>query len=149
MSTYQREDMWSDQEIEAAQGMIDAGISCSKIADKISTTFGTKRTKNAVIGLCSRMRRRGVRMASRAKAPRNVHRQHSPPAPKPPKPPEEKRVELSEEAKKTIFSGVGVPLESCTCCRWPFDGQPTTYCNSPIYRKSYCKQHYETAYRDR
>ena len=91
---------WASEEKERAIALDLKGWTASQIANAVSVEFGTRRTRNAVIGLINRS---GVRERREARAPSRR-------APAPPKPAERAIQPVSEVASAvSIFSSPSLP----------------------------------------
>lgn len=145
------------------------GISSQEIANRINERFGTKLTRNAIIGRVTRAklpRPQGISgngSVTRRAQPLEKTNDHTPrPAPKKPKPHRFFQVPQVTPQKEASGSGAAHWLDQPggrriemmelddTTCRWPLGGwdssPPYLYCGNIVARGCYCRQHASLAY---
>ncbi len=135
---------YTDPQREFIRRAWDAGTSAAIIAVTFNSHFETNLTRNAVIGLCKRMKltARGSdgpwRIEGQARRAANAeHTPRKPPA-----------VSLPVPSEAPLAIG---PIDDHVdhgCCKWPVnhDGQAFQQCGQPaVDRKPYCLFHRERA----
>ena len=143
---------WTEERVEQLRSCVNAGLTCSQIADEIGMT------RNAIIGKIHRL---GLAQGRPAASPVRLHRPRTPR----PRPSLHELLRLAhqqEAPRRAEFAAVELlPVESAQrrslleltegACRWPLDDPGSAdfaFCgNETIAGFSYCAGHARMAYR--
>lgn len=162
---------WTDEQVSWLREAIKTMQSYSLLAAEFNTRFNEQRTRNAVLGKCSRL---GIRseaasrrtVVSKPKADKPAKLRQSPPtAPNAKAPvlsgesfnakrrltPEQLAERMAPKPVADIFqdaTAASKPLLDCKSdeCKWPISD--ALACGKKITRRSYCAFHAQLAYRE-